>query len=229
MLLFFQPEIANQKKLDSIDSKHCIKVLRRSVGDEIWITDGKGNMYHCKITDANHKSTAVEIIEHIPDYQKPSRKVMMAIAPTKNTDRIEYFVEKGVEIGVSEIYFFETQNSERKILKTDRIERIAISAMKQSLKAYLPVIHVMVPFKDFIKTDFKCQKLIAHLSEVSVSITSVPIAKEVLMMVGPEGDFTLEEIVMAKESGFQEIKMGTSRLRTETAGVVALTMLNLLS
>lgn len=228
MLLFFQPDIATQPFLDPIDSKHCIKVLRRVVGDEIWVTDGKGNMYQCIISDASHKSTKVEIKEHYPEYQKQNRRVKIAIAPTKNTDRIEYFVEKGVEIGVSEIYFIETQNSERRVLKTDRIERIAISAMKQSLKAYLPTIHVMIPFSSLIGSSLPGQKLIAHLSDVAVSITDLPIKEEVLVMIGPEGDFTNDEIAIAKENGFQEIKMGTSRLRTETAGVVALSMLNLL-
>jgi 16S rRNA (uracil1498-N3)-methyltransferase len=229
MQLFYKENFEVDAILDEIDSKHCVRVLRKKVGDEINVTDGIGNLFKCQIEDANPKKTKLVIIEIHREFEKSNRYVHVVIAPTKNTDRIEYFVEKAIEIGVSEISFIQAQNSERKVLKMERINRIAISAMKQSLKAYLPKLNDLVPLKSFFQsTDAAKFNLIAHLNENSEPISNKEFSNDVCILIGPEGDFDETELSLAQEKGFQMVSMGNSRLRTETAGVVAVTLLNIL-
>ncbi len=228
MQLFYKADFGETQMLDETDSKHCIKVLRKAIGDEVWVTNGLGDMYQCTITDANPKKALLKTTQHLVEFQKSSRRIHLAIAPTKNIDRITYLVEKATEIGLSEISFILTTNSERRIIKTDRVERVAISAMKQSLKAYLPKVNELVTYEEFIANNTSNQKFIAHLSEKSSPLESYSPENDVCIVVGPEGDFTDEELSLAEQAGYKQVSMGTSRLRTETAGLVGVTLLNLL-
>ncbi len=226
MQLFFKENFNKENFLDEIDSRHCITVLRKKVGDTIKVCDGDGGLYDCLITKANAKKCELSIIDK-KQFERPERYIHIAIAPTKNTDRIEYFVEKAIEIGISEISFLLCKNAERNVLKLDRIERIAHSAMKQSLHWYKPKINALCTFETFLKQKIGGDLFIAHLSEKSVDIISIAGVKNVCILVGPEGDFTFEELELAASYGAKQVSMGQSRLRTETAGVVAATLLNI--
>lgn len=229
MQLFYKANFEEDTVLDEIDSKHCIRVLRKKLGDEIRVTDGIGNLFTCQIADANQKKTKLTVLDTQRAFEKPKRYIKVVIAPTKNIDRMEYFVEKAVEVGISEIAFIQTKNSERKHLKIDRLNRIAISGMKQSLKAYLPILTDLMTFKEYLaQGEVSEQKFVAHLNENSSDLTTKKIGGDVCIMVGPEGDFDPSEIEMAEAAGFEMVSMGHSRLRTETAGLVAVTLLNMI-
>lgn len=227
MQLFFQKDFGFPFELDAVDSKHCIKVLRKQEGDKIHVVDGKGGLFLCEITQPSAKACQLKVIDTNLEWNLPLRNIHIAIAPTKNIDRIEYLVEKAVEIGVSEISFILCQNSERKVIKIDRIERIAISAMKQSLKAYLPKINELKSLNEFALTVQNSQKLYAHLSEKARSLMEIELGNDVLILIGPEGDFDPSELSMMEKANFTQVSLGASRLRTETAGLVGLTLLNL--
>jgi 16S rRNA (uracil1498-N3)-methyltransferase len=226
--LFYCPDIALNKCLDLADSMHVVKVLRKKQGDIIQITDGIGGWYKCAVSDPNPKACKFDIIEEQKEYNKSKRKIYIAISPTKNADRIEYFIEKSIEIGVCGIFFLKTQNTFPKKINLDRFRKIAVSAMKQSLKAYLPYLSDYLVFSDFLKkhTEFE-QKVIAHLSDDAMDIMTLDMKDEILVLIGPEGDFSKSEMEMAQESGFKNITLGQNRLRTETAGVVVASILNL--
>ncbi|MDD4216752.1 MAG: 16S rRNA (uracil(1498)-N(3))-methyltransferase [Bacteroidales bacterium] len=226
MRLFYDPQISGDfHVLNEEESKHCTKVLRLSKGDEIYLTDGKGNMYRTEILEIHQKKTVLKIIEIIADYGKRAYLIHIAIAPTKNNDRFEWFVEKTTEIGIDEISPIICKNSERKFIKLDRLNRIAEAAMKQSQKAYHPKINEQVDFAKFILQSFDYdQKFIAHCEDdLDKNYLGNLINKNesVIILIGPEGDFNSDEIQMAKNAGFVPISLGDSRLRTETAGVVA--------
>jgi 16S rRNA (uracil1498-N3)-methyltransferase len=232
MLLFYQSEMRNAA-LNSInilneeDSRHCIKVLRKNIGDKIHVVDGVGGLFECEITKAHEKKCELKVLNIVREFQKKDIHLHIAIAPTKNADRIEYFIEKCVEIGIDEITLIQTKHSERKHQKTDRLEKIAISAMKQSLKAYLPKINDLTHFEKVIKDVNFEHKFIAHLTADAKPLKSLIEGKSAFfLMIGPEGDFSKEEITFAQKSGFQVVTLGNSRLRTETAGVVACTIIN---
>ena len=223
MLLFYAPEIANCSELPESESQHCVRVLRKQLGDIINITDGKGCFYKAQITEIHPKHCQVEIIEKMEALPSWKAQIEIALAPTKNIDRMECFAEKATEIGINKIHFLKTRYSERKELKTERIEKILISAMKQSLKANLPELSEMTDFKHFIKQNFKGQKFIAHCfpDEKTLLSKAYHKGKDVLILIGPEGDFSEEEINLALANGFQAISFGESRLRTETAALAA--------
>ncbi|UBM59286.1 16S rRNA (uracil(1498)-N(3))-methyltransferase [Marinilongibacter aquaticus] len=227
MQLFYAKDFEQTLQLDEIDSKHCIRVLRKKLGDEIWVTDGVGKLFQCQISEANPKRTGLRILE-TEVHQEPRRRVHLAIAPTKNIDRMTYLVEKATEIGVSEISFFISENSERKSIKLDRLERVAVSAMKQSLKTYLPIFQVFDSLEACVQTLSVEQKFIAHLHEKALPLAQQNLESSVLVLVGPEGDFTENEVNMALGEGFQMVSLGESRLRTETAALVSITLMNLL-
>lgn len=227
MQLFYEPKIEQTKHLNADDSKHCIKVLRKQVGDVIHIVDGAGGLFKAQISDASHKKCSISIVEKQLNWNKATRHIHLAIAPTKNLDRITYFVEKAVEIGISEISFILCKHSERKIIKTERIERIAVSAMKQSLKAYMPKINELQPLSEFVKSNRKGQLLVAHLKEDSRELIKMEIEDNVTLLIGPEGDFDANELLLLESENFTNVTLGTSRLRTETAGLVGVTLLNL--
>ena len=186
-------------------------------------------MFTCKITEANKRNCKLTILEKI-SFEQPQKHIHIAIAPTKNQDRIEWFVEKCIEIGVQEITFLNCARTERNKLNMERIDRIAVSAMKQSLKYWMPQINELVDFKTFTKDCKDSSKMIAHLNEgdrLFIQTIKHP-QPSYCMLIGPEGDFTDNEVALAIENGFIPVSLGESRLRTETAGMVSCVQLNLL-
>ncbi len=232
MQLFYTPDIkTNIYTLNEIESKHCIKVLRLNINDHIQLIDGKGNFYEAKIIDSNPKKCTVEIIETTMDFGKRNHYLHIAIAPTKNIDRFEWFLEKATEIGIDEITPIICEHSERKVLKPDRLEKIIISAIKQSIKAYKPKLNDLTNYSDFIRQNFNGVKYIAHCEENKKILLkdAYKNGQNVVILIGPEGDFSPEEIDKTRNNNFTEISLGESRLRTETAGVVACHTINLLN
>lgn len=233
MHLFYTPDIKGKKyTLDKTESRHCVRVLRLKEGDKIQLIDGKGGFYTAEIVDANQNACTVECIETKKEYGKREYKIQIAIAPTKNIDRIEWFMEKSTEIGMDVFTPLLCDHSERKQVKQERLERIITSAVKQSLKAYHPRLDEMTKFMDFIKTEHTGQKFIAHCEEGEEKNLFQDVYKaksDVCILIGPEGDFSPTEIKAAKEAGFKEISLGNSRLRTETAGLVACHTVNLIN
>jgi 16S rRNA (uracil1498-N3)-methyltransferase len=237
MHLFYTPSVSSANEsftLSEEESKHCIRVLRLVIGDKIVLIDGKGGWYNAVITDENPKRCVVKIVEV---QQKTGHRTFclhIAIAPTKNNDRMEWFIEKATEIGIDEVSLIECKNSERNVIKTERLEKVAVAAIKQSLKAYLPKINELVAFKKFIDsvTKFNGQKFIAHCNEAISKVhlkTLYTKGEEALILIGPEGDFTPEEVKLALSNGFKEISLGSSRLRTETAALYCCTVINVLN
>lgn len=227
--LFYSPEIEKNKCLDAVDSLHAVKVLRKKQGDIIQVTDGIGGWYRCSISDPNPKVCKLNILDVEKDYKAPKRKIFVGICPTKNADRIEYFIEKSVEIGISGIFFIKTQHTYPKKINLERFRKIAISGMKQSLKAYMPEMTEMITFNTFLKESNRfSQKMIAHLDGQATDIIKVQLDSDLLILIGPEGDFSKEELKLAQENNFKTVTLGQNRLRTETAGVVAVSILNLL-
>ncbi len=232
MHLFFTPDIqGNTHHLDETESKHAVRVLRISRGDRISLVDGKGNFYEAEVTDDNPRRCRVEVVGKTPEYGKRSHYLHLAVAPTKNPDRFEWFLEKATEIGIDEITPVLCDHSERKLLKSDRLEKVVISAMKQSLKAYLPKINPLTPLHDLLHLPFEGKKFIAHCyerdrkqlrHELSGSLSN-------LILIGPEGDFSENEIELALLKNFIPVELGKSRLRTETAAIIACHTANLLN
>lgn len=231
MHVFYTPDIRTKAELPEEEAQHCIRVLRLTTRDEITLTDGKGNFYRAEISAASNKRCLVNIIETV--YQQPlwPCHLHIAMAPTKNMDRNEWFAEKATEIGFDELTFLNCRFSERKVIKTERIEKILVSAMKQSLKARLPQLNEMTDFDKFIARDFKGQKFIAHCYEGEKPLLRDALHKgeDALVLIGPEGDFSEEEVKKAIEKGFIPISLGKSRLRTETAALVACHTMNLMN
>ncbi len=231
MQLFYAPNITSPHyTLEEEESKHCIRVLRMGIGDTLHITDGKGNLFCCRITDANVKRCSVEVVETLTNYDRLPYSLTMAVAPTKSIERFEWFLEKSTEIGVSEIISLQTDHSERKNIKLEREQKVITSAMKQSLKAFHPTLRDMTPFLSLVEKPFEGQKFIAHCAE-PISEGGKPHLADIiarggtsLILIGAEGDFSPREISAAVAHGFTEINLGTQRLRTETAAVVAVTI-----
>lgn len=229
--LFYQPDLSTGTlHLDAEESRHATRVLRKKAGDMIHVTDGKGNLYGCRITDPKSDRCTFVIESTEQEKAKPFR-IHIAIAPTKNADRIEWFVEKAVEIGIDEISFVECDNSERVSIKTERIEKIAISAMKQSLKFSVPKINSVRQLPDFIKHSASGRKFIAFVDQRNPDELSKVAARNdhYTILIGPEGDFSPTELDLALQTDFKKVALGPSRLRTETAGVVACHTLNLIN
>lgn len=229
MHVFYTPDIQTLSELPEEEASHAVRVLRLQPGDEVMLTDGKGNFYRAEIGTANHKRCLLNIIETIPQAPLWSGHLHLAIAPTKNMDRTEWFAEKATEIGFDELTFLNCRFSERKVIKTERISKILVSAIKQSLKARLPKLNEMTDFNRFITQPFKGQKFIAHCYEGEKPLLKETIRKgeDALVLIGPEGDFSEDEVKKAIEHGFTPISLGKSRLRTETAALVACHILNL--
>jgi 16S rRNA (uracil1498-N3)-methyltransferase len=229
--LFYQPDIAHGvHHLDADESRHCYKVLRKKMGDTVFVTDGKGNLYTSVLTETSATKCVFKILSADKQPAK-TFSIHIAIAPTKNPDRMEWFVEKAIEIGVDEISLILCDKSERAAQKTERLEKIAISAMKQSLKARLTQIHPMTLFKDFVTNTAAHQKFIAHVDGTNPHQLQ-HLAKpqhDYVVLIGPEGDFSKKEIELATQHGYQKTGLGPNRLRTETAGIVACHILNLVN
>jgi len=221
--IFYAPDILSTLELPHEEAVHCIKVLRKQEGDNILITDGKGHFFDATVEQASAKHCVISI-DHETVWDKYwNFSLQIAFAPTKNTDRTEWFAEKATEIGIDRFSPLLCRYSERKEIKTARIEKILVSAMKQSQKACLPIIDEMETFSSFIKKPFDGKKYIAHCYEGNKLLLKdiYPKGENVLILIGPEGDFSEEEVRMAISNGFEEISLGESRLRTETAALVA--------
>jgi 16S rRNA (uracil1498-N3)-methyltransferase len=240
MHLFYTPDIhADLYTLNEEESKHCVRVLRLTMGDRIVLIDGKGGLYDAEITLDHPKRCEVKIITKKKEVGKHPYRIHIAIAPTKNMDRLEWFAEKATEIGMDELSLLSCQHSERVVVKKERLEKVLVSAMKQSVKAYLPQLNGVIDLKKFVTetVDFKGQKFIAHcLLPMSSKKTEKPLLKEeyqlkqdVLILIGPEGDFSVDEVQLALKHGFREISLGTSRLRTETAALTACLTVHILN
>ncbi len=225
MIRFYAPDIETSAYLPESDSQHCCRVLRMQAGDEIELVDGKGDLYRCRIVTAHSKRTEVEIIERIALPPVWDFNITVAVAPTKHLDRMEWLVEKLVEIGVNRIVPVKCMRSERKELKTERLEKIAVSAMKQSLKAVLPQIDDMMPLQAFLNTVSKdSQRFVAYCEdwvERKLLAREYEAGRSACVLIGPEGDFSPEEIRMVIDNGFIPVTLGDNRLRTETAALVA--------
>ena len=230
---FFVPDAAHQTELPVDEAMHALRVLRLKGGDEIFLMDGVGNYYRAQVTIAATRHCYYEILEHLPQEPEWEGRMHLAIAPTKMMDRMEWFAEKATEIGVDEISFLNCKFSERKLLKLPRLEKIVISAVKQSHKAWNPVLHEMVSFKDFIRQPREGRKFIAHCYDqiprtyLFDELRQSAAPEELTVMIGPEGDFSLDEVQDAIAAGYQSVHLGTSRLRTETAGLSAVMMMRL--
>jgi len=230
MELFYAYEADGRScRLDADESGHCVRVLRHRAGDEIHVIDGLGTMYRCRLTDDNPKGAEAEVLEAFPGWGGYPYRLTVACCPTKNNDRFEWFVEKATEVGVDCIIPVIGERSERKVYKTDRALRIALSATKQSLKSRIPEIAEPVSVKDFIHRSGSSLKLIAYCFEGDTKRISIQEAlrnydgKDVTVLIGPEGDFSPEEARLAVEQGYIPVHLGSSRLRTETAAVLAAT------
>ena len=265
---FYVPDAANQVELPAEEATHALRVLRLKGGDEIFLMDGEGSFFRAEVTAASSKRCLYEIKEEMPQQRAWKGHIHLAIAPTKMMERIEWMAEKATEIGFDELSFLNCQFSERKVVKTPRIDKIVISAVKQSHKAWKPVVNELLSFKEFIQTPRPGRKFICHCYEevekkdffteisgilneahasaatessnadvataaaespnadVATAASESPTADaaDITVLVGPEGDFSIDEVRLALENGYESVSLGTSRLRTETAGLVAVHM-----
>lgn len=245
---FYVPEAATQVELPAEEATHALRVLRLKGGDEIFLMDGEGSFYRAEVTAASSKRCLYEIKETMPQERAWKGHIHLAIAPTKMMERIEWMAEKATEIGFDELSFLNCQFSERKVVKTPRIDKIVISAVKQSHKAWKPVVNELESFKEFIQTPRPGRKFICHCYEeiekkdffqeissfsgaadgkdasLSVDGKDASSSADITVLVGPEGDFSIDEVRLALENGYESVSLGTSRLRTETAGLVAVHM-----
>lgn len=234
MQLFYTPDIdpsLSQYFLSEEESKHAVRVLRLAIGDEVTLIDGKGGLYKAEIKDAHPKRTILQINAVTTGFNKRNHYLHIAIAPTKNLDRVEWFLEKATEIGIDEITLIISQRSERKEAKAERLNKIITSAIKQSIKAYHPVLNGPVALSQFLKQPFAGQKFIAHCDEGEKISLAQSIEKQnrYLILIGPEGDFTPAEVDAALQNGYKAITLGESRLRTETAALEACFEVNFLN
>ncbi len=220
----FLGEIANGFAiLEDDEARHATKVLRKKPGDFIEVIDGFGSLYYCKIVEVPRDKLLAEVVKTTPNFGAVPYQLHVAIAPTKNIDRLEWFLEKATEMGVSSIFPIVAANSERTIIKPDRLQKVLVSATKQSLKGVVPLLHPLQKIKDFVKQDFSGAKYVAHCadSEKVNFLAEANPAQPTLICIGPEGDFNKDEIALAIAAGFVPASLGNARLRTETAGLVA--------
>ena len=234
MQLFYTPDIvptAQQYLLSEEESKHCVRVLRMEKGSEVQLIDGRGGFYIARIVDAHPKKTILQIISTQQTFNRRNHYLHIAVAPTKNIERLEWFLEKATEIGIDEVSFIICRRSERKELKIDRLNKIVTSAVKQSIKAYHPILNEPVSFEQLMDTGFIGQKFIAHCEQTAKTSLRDELTKgeSCLVLIGPEGDFTPDEIDTALNKNFKAITLGDSRLRTETAALEACFEVNFLN
>jgi 16S rRNA (uracil1498-N3)-methyltransferase len=231
MFLYYVPQIIDQPQLSEEEAQHCLKVLRMRSGDVIHLTDGIGNFYKAGLIGTNPKNCQLDILETIPQAPLWKGRITIALAPTKNMERTEWFTEKATEIGIDTIAFLYCRFSERKTIRTDRINKILISAMKQSLKARLPQLQEITGFNSFITQSFEGRKFIAHCHPGGKPLLSKVYhpGEDVLVLIGPEGDFSEDEIALACKEGFTPISLGESRLRTETAALTACQIIHIIN
>lgn len=231
MYLFYNPLVSEDIiNLNEDESKHCIRVLRLKLNDIVWVTDGNGKMLKTSIIDDNKSKCVLQVVETINNYNQRKFKLHIAISPLQSSERLEWFIEKATESGIDEITPILCEHSEQKKINIERLQKVAVSAMKQSLKAYLPKINPLVKFNDFIKTEFNGQKGIAHCYKEKSHLKDWYKEKsDCIILIGPEGDFSQKEIDFALENNYTGISLGSSRLRTETAAVTACVAVNILN
>ncbi len=233
MHIFYTPDITqNTYTLNEEESKHCVRVLRLTVGTIVNLVDGKGGFYTAEITSDNPKKVSLSILKVETEFHKRNHYLHVAVAPTKNIDRIEWFLEKATELGIDEITPIITDRSERKIVKEDRLNKVITSAVKQSIKAYHPKLNDAISFDAFLKQPFEGEKLMAHcIDEGEKRYISQLVAprQKYLILIGPEGDFTPEEVNLALNKGFKALTLGDNRLRTETAALAVCFEINYLN
>lgn len=232
MHLFYTPDISIPVyTLSEEESKHAIRVLRLQKGDEVLLVDGRGGKYTAEITDANPKRTTLKISQTEQEFGKRNHFLHLALAPTKNIERLEWFLEKATEMGIDEITPIICDRSERKEVKPERLTKVITAAVKQSLKAYHPQLNEPISFKKLIQQGFEGTPMIAHCMDGEKALIAQTIAPggRYLIAIGPEGDFSPQEVQLAQEAGFRAISLGTARLRTETAALAACFEINLLN
>lgn len=239
MQLFYSPYITPNAlcTLDAEESRHAVRVLRLRQGEELHVTDGRGSLYHCRILEADDRACVVESIDSEgPMAKADAARLHLAVAPTKNPSRMEWLVEKAVEVGVDELTLLNCDHSERTFLKTERLQKIALSAMKQSLHLWLPTINPAVSLREWLHsplpTPHSPLKLIAHCEADKPRTPLADVLKpgaDAIVLIGPEGDFSEEEITLALQLGFQPVSLGPSRLRTETAALYTVAAFNLIN
>jgi len=250
--LFYAPDLLRDAALPPEESQHAVRVLRMKEGDSLLVTDGRGNLHEAVVTLAAPKRCAVEVRRTVQVPRPWTGGIHLAVAPTKHMDRMEWLAEKATEIGMDSLAFLDCANSERRVLKPERIEKIVVAATKQSHKAYKPEVVPMQSFADFVAQPFDGQKFIAHCyrdadeavlpeeiagsegrkelfggREVLPLVRVLAPGRNALVLVGPEGDFTVEEVRLAEAQGFRSVSLGRSRLRTETAALVAVHLMHL--
>lgn len=233
MIQFYAPDIAINPILPEGESQHAIRVLRLGAGSEIPVTDGKGALYSCRVVDPHPKRALLEVVSVDRPPQSWPCDITVAVAPTKHLDRMEWMVEKLVEIGVNRIVPLLCRHSERKELKSERLRKIAISAMNQSLKCRLPIVDDMISLEKFVSSlEGQCQKFVGYCSDVfprALLSKSVVPDRDTVVLIGPEGDFTPHEISSLIETGFKPVTFGDVRLRTETAALVAVETIHVIN
>ncbi len=227
---FYVPDAAHVTELPPEEARHAVSVLRLKGGDEIFLMDGMGTFYQANVTLAATKHCMYDIVKALPQQKTWKGHVHLAIAPTKMMDRMEWMIEKMTEVGFDEITFLNCRYSERKQLRIDRLEKIVIAAMKQSRKAWIPIVHPIMPFQDFVNQQREGGLYIAHCykeiarKDFLNEIQQANDQQDITVLVGPEGDFSFEEVNQALEKGFSSVSLGQNRLRTETAGLVSIVM-----
>jgi len=230
---FYVPFAAEQNELPEEEAQHALRVLRLVTGDELMLMDGAGTFYKAEVTVASGKHCLYRILESLPQEKTWNGHLHLAIAPTKMMERIEWFVEKATEVGVDEFSFLNCRFSERRNIKVPRVEKIVVSAMKQSRKAFLPKVNELTDFKRFIDNHSEGRRYIAHCYEevervnLFDELRKPTDSNDALVLIGPEGDFSIDEVRQAVASGFVSVDLGKSRLRTETAGLAAVMMMQL--
>lgn len=226
MHIFYTPDIHSQTSehtLPEDESKHCIRVMRLQAADRIMLVDGRGGRYVAEIVDPHPKHTLLHIESFVDEGRRNDYRVHLAVAPTKNIERYEWFLEKATEIGIDEITPIICDHSERKVIKAERLNKVLMAAMKQSKQSILPQLHRAKTFNDFLETDRGCKGFIGHCEDGEKNYLNekLNVKENAVILIGPEGDFSKEEIDRALDVGYQPISLGATRLRTETAGVVA--------
>ena len=233
---FYVPDAAEQTELPVDEAMHALRVLRLKSGDEIFLMDGVGNFYRAEVTLAATKHCMYEIKEVLPQEKTWQKNIHIAVAPTKMIDRMEWFCEKATEVGLDEISFLNSKFSERKVLRTVRLEKIVVSAVKQSRKPWKPELNPIISFDEFVKQPREGRKFIAHCHEEIerkdlfteiYAPSGTKTGEDMTILIGPEGDFSMDEVRKAMEQGYESISLGNSRLRTETAALSAVFMANL--
>lgn len=230
---FYVPDAEKLAELPAEEANHAIKVLRLKEGDELILMDGQGSFYRAEVTLVSNHHCMYRIVDRQPQQPQWEGRVHLAIAPTKMSDRIEWLAEKATEVGLDELSFLNCQFSERRNLKTERIKKIVVAAVKQSHKAWMPVVNELEPFRQFISRQTSGHRYIAHcyneVARVNLfdELCRLDASEDALVLVGPEGDFSIDEVRYAVSQGFVSVDLGKSRLRTETAGLSAVMMMQL--